>query len=398
MGQQAAALQVVQRLDGKIRIDGAGAVSDQQREMHHLAGLAALDDDRDLGARLLPHQAIVNRGHRQQAGDRGVGWIDAAIGNDEQRIAGIYGKRSARAKVVERVLQTGLAVGSAEQCGQCGGQQVARRNTAQLFQIAIGQNGMRQLERVAVFRRLIEDVALRADVADQRHHQLFANGIDGRIGDLREELLEVVEERLGAIGQAGQRHVGSHGADRLFARGAHGREQDAQIFFAVAAGALAAQQGFGIGRDHARRLGQMIERDLLLLQPFRIRLARGQLLLDFRVGDDALLDRVDQEHAARLQAALLANVLRGNIEHAGLGGEHHQVVLGHDVAAGAKAVAVERRANDPAIGERDRSGAVPRLHQRCVVLVERALVLVHVRVAGPGFGNQHGHHVRQGTA
>ena len=51
-----------------------------------------------------------------------------------------------------------------------------------------------------------------------------------------------------------------------------------------------------------------------------------------------------------------------------------------------------------AVSERDRGGSVPRLHQRSVVLVERALVFVHVRIAGPCFRNQHRHYVGQGTA
>ena len=93
-----------------------------------------------------------------------------------------------------------------------------------------------------------------------------------------------------------------------------GREQDAQIFFAVAVGALAAQQGFRIGCDDARRLGQLIDGDLLLLEPLAVGLARGELLLDLGVGDDALLHGVDQEHAAGLQAAFLANVLGGNFD------------------------------------------------------------------------------------
>ena len=217
MRQQAAALQVVQGFDGQIRIDGAGAVADEQREMHHLARLAALDDERHLGAGLLAHQPIVHGRHGQQAGDRRVGRIDAAIGNDQQRVAGIHGQRCARAQVIERVLQPGLAVVGAEERRQRGRQQIARRDAAQLLKVAIGQNGMRQLERVAVLRRLVQDVALRADVADERHHQLFANGIDGRIGDLREELLEIVEQRLRPIGKAGQRHIGAHRADRLLA-------------------------------------------------------------------------------------------------------------------------------------------------------------------------------------
>ena len=84
--------------------------------------------------------------------------------------------------------------------------------------------------------------------------------------------------------------------------------------------------------------------------------------------------------------------------HAGFGGQHDQVVLGDDVAAGTQAVAVERGADDAAVGEGDGGRSVPRLHQRGVVLVEGALVLVHVGVAGPGFGNEHGHDVGQGTA
>ena len=54
-----------------------------------------------------------------------------------------------------------LALGYArKKRGQRGGQEIALGDAAQLFQIAVGQDGMRQLERVAVLRRLLEDVAL----------------------------------------------------------------------------------------------------------------------------------------------------------------------------------------------------------------------------------------------
>ncbi len=69
-----------------------------------------------------------------------------------------------------------------------------------------------------------------------------------------------------------------------------------------------------------------------------------------------------------------------------------------DVAGGAQAVAVEGSADDAAVGEGDGGGAVPRLHERGVVLVESALVRVHVGIAGPGFGDQHGHGVRNVAA
>ena len=53
---------------------------------------------------------------------------------------------------------------------------------------------MAQLQRVAVLGRLFEDVSFGADVAVQRHHQAFANGIDRRVGDLREGLLEIIKQ------------------------------------------------------------------------------------------------------------------------------------------------------------------------------------------------------------
>ena len=55
---------------------------------------------------------------------------------------------------------------------------------------------MAQLQRVAVFRLLVEDVSFRADVAAQRHHQVFADGVDGGIRNLRKCLFEVAEQQL----------------------------------------------------------------------------------------------------------------------------------------------------------------------------------------------------------
>ena len=75
-----------------------------------------------------------------------------------------------------------------------------------------------------------------------------------------------------------------------------------------------------------------------------------------------------------------------------------EVVVGDDVARRPQAVAVERRADLAAVGERHRRRAVPGLHQRRVVLVERAPVLVHQRVAGPGLGDHQHHRVRERVA
>ena len=60
-----------------------------------------------------------------------------------------------------------------------------------------------------------------------------------------------------------------------------------------------------------------------------------------------------------------------------------QVVGGDAVARRAQAVAIEHGADQRAVGEGDRRRAVPRLHQRRVVLVERAHRRIHRRVARP---------------
>ncbi len=111
-----------------------------------------------------------------------------------------------------------------------------------------------------------------------------------------------------------------------------------------------------------------------------------------------MLHRVHQEHPPRLQPALLAHVLRRHLDHAHLRRQHHQIVLGHDVPPRPQPVAVQRRANHAAVGETHRRRPVPRLHQRRVVLVERALLRVHLRIARPRLGNQHGHHMGQRSA
>ena len=74
------------------------------------------------------------------------------------------------------------------------------------------------------------------------------------------------------------------------------------------------------------------------------------------------------------------------------------VVVGDDVARRPQPVAVQRGADLAAVGEGDRGRAVPRLHQRGVVFVERLALGIHQRIAGPGFRDQHHHRMRQRVA
>ncbi len=69
--------------------------------------------------------------------------------------------------------------------------------------------------------------------------------------------------------------------------------------------------------------------------------------------------------------------------------------MSFEIARRTQAVAIERGADDAAIGEGDSRGSVPGLHQRRVIFVKRALVGRHGGVGVPRFGNQHRHHMRK---
>ena len=120
-----------------------------------------------------------------------------------------------------------------------------------------------------------------------------------------------------------------------------------------------------------------------------------ELALHFFVRHDPAARRVDEEDASRVQALLEHDVLGRDVEHADLGRHDDEVVLRDVVARRTQAVAVEHRADDRAVGERDRRRAVPRLHQRRVVFVERLQLRRHRLVVLPRLGNHHQDRVRQ---
>jgi hypothetical protein len=86
-GQVALADHVVEGFEGEVRVDGSGAVADEQGEVMDLARLAALQDEADPGARALADQVVVNTRDGQERRDRGVVAVDAAVGQDDEIVA-----------------------------------------------------------------------------------------------------------------------------------------------------------------------------------------------------------------------------------------------------------------------------------------------------------------------
>ena len=364
----------------------------------HFACRAGVDHQTGAGAQAGAYQVMVHRSGRQQRRDRHARRARRAVGQDQYIGALADGFFCRLAQCRDRRFAAFCAV-----LHRIGDVQHLRLVSAlgelfdvvQLGDVFLRQHGLMHFQTRGRFRFVdAKQVGLGADERGQRHHDLFADRVDRRVGHLREQLLEVVVQHLVLARQHRQRGVGAHGTDGFFARGGHRQHQELGVFLRVTEGLLRIEQA-GCVLQFDLGLGQVVEVVARLLDPVAIRFGGSELLLQLVIVDDASGLHVDEEHLARLQTPFLDDLLFGEIQHAHFGRHQHDVVFGDQIARGTQTVTVQRRADHAAVGEGHGGGAVPRLHQRGMVFVERAALFVHQRIAGPGFGDQHHHRVRQ---
>ena len=387
---------VLDRVEGQIGVDRRGAEAEQEGEVVHLAGLAGLDHQADLGAGLLADQVVVHRGCGQQHGDRGQVLVGEPVRQDDD--VGALGDRFGHlgADPLEGPGQTPAAGERGEQAphGPRLEVRVGLLDVLDPVQVLVGEDRVRHLEQVAGLGSRIEQVALGADDLAERGDQLLADGVERRVRHLGEQLLEVVVDQPWALGEDRQRRVGAHRADRLSAGADHRLDQDLEVLLGVAEGLLLAQH-VAAGLADVGDLGQVLEPAQLVRHPLAVGVRRGQLGLDLRVVDDPALGGVDQEHPPGLEPALAHDAADVDRQRADLGGHDHQAVVADPVARRAQAVAVEHGADNGSVGEGDRGGAVPGLHDAGVEPVEVPDRRVHVGVPFPRLGDHHQHGVRQ---
>ena len=369
--------------------------------MMHFARFAGLDHEPGLHPQPLAHQLVMHCRGRQQRGHGNAVRPLAAIGQDQD--VGIAQHRFGRrpAHFLERhgeALGAGRGIPGDVDRGGAEGAVQRGFDRADLRQTFVREDRLAHFEPLVRARIAAEQIGPRADHRQQAHHQFLADRVDRRIGDLREVLLEIVVQQAAAVGQHGDGRIGPHRSDRILAALRHGLEEAADIFLRVAEGLLAFEQAGGGGGDFAQ-VGldpvEVLELVLRGLEPLFIRRGIGQLGLEFLVLDNAALFEIDQQHAARLEPPLARDIGIVERQHAAFRGEHHEIVLGRAPARGAQAVPVEAGADLLAIGEADGGRAVPGLHQRGVIFVERAPGRIHQRILGPGLGHQHHHRMRE---
>ena len=225
---------------------------------------------------------------------------------------------------------------------------------------------------------------------------MLAQGVDRRVRDLGEQLVEVVEEGAVARGQAGQRGVHAHRRQRGRAALGHGADHLVHVVPVVAELRHAQRQrDAGIGQGGGLRGGVEVGHvERLVGDPVAVGLLLGEGGADLVVVDHAPLREVDLQHLAGAEAPGREDVLGLDVDRAHLARQQEAVVARHVVARRAQAVAVEGGAQRPAVGEGDGRRAVPGLHEHRLVGVVSAPRLRQGVVVVPGLGDEQGDRAR----
>ena len=312
-------------------------------------------------------------------------FVDVPVGQDDDVGALLVGTVHLQEHPVDGLFQAGVLVVVDGDGGHLEARDV---HVLDLEQVGLGEDGVVDLQHLAVLGLVLQQVAVGPDVDAGGGDNLLTDGVDGGVGDLGEHLLEVVEQQGVLAAQDGQRGIGAHGAAGLSALLGHRQQNGVDLLVAVAEGLFQAGQLVGgVGGDLAVGDLQVPQLDQVPVDPLAVGLAAGVVFLQLLVVHHFALDGVHQQHFAGAQTVLYQDVVGGTFQHAHLRGQDHPAVLGDVVAAGAQAVAVQHGAHHVAVREQDGGGAVPGLQHGGVVLIEVPLFLADVLVVFPGLGD-----------
>ncbi len=399
----AVAGEVLDGFECEVGVHRSRAVCNEQRHMVDLTHIAGLDHHGDLRAGVATQQMVLDRGGEQQGRNRAPGVIGFTIGQHQEIGAVLDGLVDLLEDLIETFLQ-GLAAACDlvqaldDERLVVSAQDLGTIETLQLRHLIRIKHRKRNEDLLGVQFGIGQQVRFRTDGGFEGGHDLLALPIERRVGDLGELLGEVIEQHAAAAGQRRDRRIVAHRSKRLLAGVGHRREQQLQILFGVAEGALAALHGLA-GVVDVLALGKLAHLDGVAFDPLTVRMLGCEGLLDLLVRDDAAFVGVDEEHLARFETALGENVLLRNLrQHTGFGGEHDVAVLGDLPASRTEAVAVEQRAHLGTVGEDDMRRSVPRFDQSVVVFVERPDVGVELVVLFPCRRKHHGDGMRHGAS
>ena len=386
----AAALQLGQRLQRQIGMHGGRAVADQHRHVVRVAGGAGVDQQVGAAAQPGADQRVVHRAGGEQGMHRHPPRRRVAVGQHQQHAA--VGDRPHRlgGELAHHLAQIARAVPmQAEPVRPVD----ALAEGQQALEFPVRQHRRFDHHPLGVAARLLEQVELRAQAGLQRHHDLLAQRIDGRVGDLRELLAEVVVQRARLARQHRQRRVVAHRGDRLLPLLGQHPQHLLALLVADAEQLLAAAPPRRRPRLPVRHpaVDQGADVARALPQPLPVGPAGAVAAVDVARVQELAGAGVDRHHLARPHAALGHHLGVVVLVHADLRSQHDAPVAGDHVAGRAQAVAVQHAGGVAAVGQHDASRPVPGLHVHRAVLVEGAQVRIHAHGVLPGGRDQQAH-------
>ena len=389
--QIAACRQIADARMRVVRIDAACGVAHQRRKVVRGHGVAALHHDIGKGAHAGTDQVVVHAAHGEQRRHGHLARSGAiAQHHDVHAIANrsldVFGK------LLERSLQRALAGIAAVDGTETAGLKANTVNRANAVELLLAQQRALQAHQLAGRTGVLEQVAVVAQVERGRSHHMLAQGVDRRVRDLGEQLIEVVKERARLLGQAGQRRIDAHRSERCLALLGHRTHDLVDVIPVVA------ELGHTHGGGHLGILGgrgrdglvESLDGQRLLGDPVAIGLFLGVTGAQLVVVDHAAAGKIDLEHLARSQTAARQDVLGAHLDGAHLTRQHKAAVARHVVASRTQAVTVEGGTQGTAVGKGDSGRTVPRLHEHGLVSVVGAALLTQAVVVVPRLGQQHG--------
>ena len=379
-----------------VRIDAARGVAHQRRKVVRGHGVAALHHDVGKGTHAGADQVVVHATHGEQ---RGHGHLARSGTIAQHHDVHAVADRSLNVlgKLLERGLQRALAGIAAVRGTEATGLKAHAVDGADAVELLLVEQRALQAHQLTGRTGVLKQVAVVAQVERGRGDHVLAQGIDRRIRDLGEQLIEVVKERARLLGQAGQRRIDAHRGERGLALLGHGTHDLVDVIPVVA------ELGHAHGGGHLGVLGgrcrnrpiERVDGQRLLGNPVAVGLFLGIAGAQLVVVDHAAAGKIDLEHLARPQTAARQDVLGAHLDGAHLACQHKATVARHIVAGGTQAVTIEGGTQRATVGKGDGRRAVPRLHEHGLVSVVGTALLAQAVVVVPRLGQQHGRGTRE---
>ena len=359
-------------LEGEVGIDCRSAEANEAGDLVHIAGFAGLANQ--AGAHAFPNanQVVVHRSHGEQHRNGNPPVVDSRVRENEDACASIDRRLGIGADAIDGWLEAFFAFGGVPECRNCGGH-VFVADGLNRRELLVEKHRRLETDEAGMLGRFGEHVFAPAEHGIEAHHELLADRIDRRVGNLCDELLEVGVEQAWFCGEDRERGVISHRAHGFGTVFEHGFDDHVHFLGRISEGDLT----LGKCEDVEFAGGccdlffcQLRQVAKVVFQPFAIRLAGGEASLDVGIAEELSGCRVDGDHFAGGKTAFFNTLELVELGAADLGGHDEHTVLGDVVACRPESVAVEAGSSDDAIGEGEGCWSIPRLGEAPVVVVE----------------------------